>query len=375
MRNPMRRSTPATLILFALSLPLIASQPSLALGAGIYERGNDAVDPRSVQANHQGSREAVIPGQGIDADNLAVVINTADPLSVAIAEYYVRRRHIPAANVARVSFPYNRSVLPAEQFLALKAAVDKQLPPFIQAYALTWTEPYRVDCMSITSAFTFGFDPLYCATGCETTQLSPYFNSDSSRPYDDLRIRPAMVVAGRSLADAKTLIDRGVRSDGSVPRGTAYLATSGDATRDVRVAEYADAGMLSAGRIPIQLVRGPVEHRDDVMFYFIGAVRVSGLDTDHFLPGAVADHLTSYGGVLDGVGQMSALSWLEAGATGSYGTVVEPCNFTAKFPNVGLLMRRYLAGETLIEAYWKSVAMPGQGVFVGEPLAAPYRRD
>jgi hypothetical protein len=26
----------------------------------------------------------------------------------------------------------------------------------------------------------------------------------------------------------------------------------------------------------------------------------------------------------------------------------------------------------LIEAYWKSVLMPGQGVFIGEPLARPY---
>ena len=72
---------------------------------------------------------------------------------------------------------------------------------------------------------------------------------------------------------------------------------------------------------------------------------------------------------------MSALRWLEAGATGSYGTVVEPCNFTAKFPNTGLMIRRYLAGETLIEAYWKSVAMPGEGIFIGEPLAAPFRSN
>ena len=36
------------------------------------------------------------------------------------------------------------------------------------------------------------------------------------------------------------------------------------------------------------------------------------------------------------------------------------------------VIRRYLAGETLIEAYWKSVEMPGQGIFVGEPLARPY---
>ena len=35
-------------------------------------------------------------------------------------------------------------------------------------------------------------------------------------------------------------------------------------------------------------------------------------------------------------------------------------------------MRRYLQGETLLEAYWKSVAWPGQGIFIGEPLAAPF---
>ncbi len=35
-------------------------------------------------------------------------------------------------------------------------------------------------------------------------------------------------------------------------------------------------------------------------------------------------------------------------------------------------MAHYLSGETLIEAYWKSVLMPGQGVFVGDPLARPF---
>lgn len=29
-------------------------------------------------------------------------------------------------------------------------------------------------------------------------------------------------------------------------------------------------------------------------------------------------------------------------------------------------------GDTLLEAYWKSVAMPGQGLFIGEPLARPF---
>jgi hypothetical protein len=108
------------------------------------------------------------------------------------------------------------------------------------------------------------------------------------------------------------------------------------------------------------------------MFYFTGLTQVQHIDDNTFLPGAIADHLTSAGGDLFGTGQMSILKWIEAGATGSYGAVQEPCNFQQKFPVPAIAMMHYLQGETLIEAYWKSVAMPGQGIFVGEPLARPF---
>jgi uncharacterized protein (TIGR03790 family) len=313
--------------------------------------------------------------QALTARDIALVINTADPLSVAIGDYYARARHVPAQNIAHVHFGYHRAVMPAAEFTELKAAIDSQLPPSIQAYALTWSRPYRVDCMSITSAFAFGFNQAYCASGCVTTQLSRYFNSAASRPWEELQLRPAMSVAAVNFEQAKALIDRGVQADGSEPRGRAYLVVSGDTARDVRESQYPDALMLAGDRMPAEIVRtGAIENRADVMFYFIGALQVSGLDSNHFLPGAVGDHLTSYGGELTDGSQMSALRWLEAGATGSYGTVVEPCNFTGKFPNTGLMIRRYLMGDTLIEAYWKSVAMPGQGLFIGEPLAAPFRK-
>ncbi len=64
--------------------------------------------------------------------------------------------------------------------------------------------------------------------------------------------------------------------------------------------------------------------------------------------------------------------WLEAGATASYGTVVEPCNHRQKFPLPGIAMFHYALGASAIEAYWKSVAWPGEGVFVGDPLARPF---
>ena len=105
------------------------------------------------------------------------------------------------------------------------------------------------------------------------------------------------------------------------------------------------------------------------LFYFTGRQRVADVDTLRFRAGAIADHLTSSGGELIESPQMSSLAWLDAGATASFGTVVEPCAFPQKFPQPAIVMRRYLGGETLIEAYWKSVASPSQGVFIGEPLA------
>ncbi|WNO04102.1 TIGR03790 family protein [Rhodoferax mekongensis] len=94
-----------------------------------------------------------------------------------------------------------------------------------------------------------------------------------------------------------------------------------------------------------------------------------------WLPGALADHLTSFGGQLSNTsGQMTALEWLEAGATASYGTVSEPCNHWQKFPHPQVLLLNYLQGATALEAYWRSVAWPAQGVLVGEPLAAPFGR-
>jgi uncharacterized protein (TIGR03790 family) len=184
-----------------------------------------------------------------------------------------------------------------------------------------------------------------------------------------------MVIAAASLENAKALIDRGVESDGSRPSGTAYLLSTPD-TRNVRSALYPLAEKAIGQRMRVQrLDESALFDRTDVLFYFIGSAHVEGLDSLRFIPGAIADHLTSYGGdLLSKDGQMSALRWLEAGATGSYGTVVEPCNFVEKFPHPAIVMARYLRGETLIEAYWKSVLMPGQGIFIGEPLAAPFQK-
>lgn len=318
--------------------------------------------------------QIVLPKHRIEARELGIIVNEADPLSRKIGAYYQQRRGVPETNVIRIRFnPHRRQMSPAE-FAGIKREVDAATPAHVQAYALTWAMPWRVGCMSITSAFAFGFDEAWCSKQrCAATRVSPYFNSGSATPFGDLGIRPTIALAATDFASARALVDRGIAADGSRPDGTAYLLSTSDRARNVRHGIYAEVARRFSPLLRIELLEADtLRGRDDVLFYFTGLPKVEHLDTLRFVPGAIADHLTSAGGVLVDGRQMSALRWLEAGATGSYGTVVEPCNLPGKFPNPGLVMQHYLRGATLIEAYWKSVQMPGEGLFIGEPLAAPF---
>jgi len=342
---------------------LRAAAALLALVWGCAATGASGAAPKAL---------VPVPVAAFEPEAIAVVVNDDDPESVAVASYYAARRQIGADHVVHLRFARTPTMTP-ENFSRVRAQLEARAPASVQGYALAWTWPYRVGCMSVTSAFALGYDESWCAEGCRPTRPSPYFDSASRAPWSDLHIRPAMLVAGSGVDAAKRLIDRGVRSDFQWPQGTAYLVSTSDRKRNVRAATYAATERALGSAYPIRTVQADqLEDRADVMFYFTGTAHVAAIDRNHFLDGALGDHLTSFGGVLDGQSQTTALAWLDAGATGSYGTVVEPCAFPGKFPEIAVVMGRYLSGETLLEAYWKSVRMPGQGLFVGDPLARPF---
>jgi uncharacterized protein (TIGR03790 family) len=315
---------------------------------------------------------AAARSESLDASSLGVVYNADDPSSRAIAIFYLQQRSIPAINLVGVHL-LNSNVVSPEEFAIQRTSALRQLPTNVQSLALVWSKPFAVGCMSITTAFAAGYRKSLCEPGCGRTDANPLFDSDGWLPADTVGWWPAMLIPTADPQLARLLIARGIAADGTRPAGTVYLVRTQDSARNVRAESYDKSAVLMNDRLKIvQLATPIVAQVPDAIGYFTGVNQVAELRLLHFLPGAAADHLTSLGGLLSGGGQMSALSWIEQGATGSFGNVSEPCNHLEKFPNVAVFLRHYFSADTLLQAYWKSVAMPGQGLFIGEPLARPF---
>lgn len=316
-----------------------------------------------------------VAAEDLTPDRLGVIYNRNDPVSARVAQYYAVRRNVPSVNVIGLSVP-DRAVINRDELRRVRTQLFAVLPSDVQSLLLVWSRPYAVECMSITTAIAAGYQPGFCEPGCGLTTVNPLFDTRGWLPADTIGWWPAMLLPSRDESLARAVIERGIKADGSHPNGVVYLVRTQDSARNARAAGYPQVEELISSRVSVHELTTPIDRQPtDIIGYFTGVVRVDELSKLRFRPGAAADHLTSTGGVLEGSRQMSALEWLRQGATASYGSVSEPCSHVEKFPSPGVLLNHYLHGDTLLEAYWKSVAMPGQGLFIGEPLAKPFSRE
>ncbi|MES3015452.1 MAG: TIGR03790 family protein, partial [Pseudomonadota bacterium] len=202
-----------------LALLICASVVSAAPqsgGADYLKRHYDfGVPPASAVAASGGPKWVPVPRADgrITRQQLGLVINTADPYSVEVGEFYIKARGLNPAQVLRVQLPVRPALTP-EEFKAFAALVDGFFGAPVQALALAWTYPYAVACNSITGALALGYDGALCAKTCAASARSPYFNNPSTEPWSGLKLRPSMLLAARDVAMAKAMIRRGVASDG-----------------------------------------------------------------------------------------------------------------------------------------------------------------
>src|SRR3990167_4450862 len=170
-----------------------------------------------------------LPRAGLGAQDLTLLVAEGDAQGEAIARAYQLVRGIPDAQVPRLPVPPGSDVIGDSAFATLKAQLDARLPATVQATLVTWTQPSRVQgsscSMGITSALAFGYNAMLCG-GCNRTQASAYFDTDTTRPYSDLRIRPSMMLGAATLEAAQALIARGLAAEGSAPSGSSWAATA-----------------------------------------------------------------------------------------------------------------------------------------------------
>lgn len=349
-------------------------------------------------------------GTTINQDNLYVIENTNDPSSIVLAQDYATKRNIPKDHILSVSLPVQKNIT-ANQAQVLTNTVLQATQA--KGFALAWSQPYRVgNNQSITSFVSNGAVPdATFSTTCNVTPESSYYASgpyktdgsivDNSNMFKKSLVKPSMLLAsytsmsGTTVIDPTKLtmgssemndylsginktIDNGVEADFKNYVGTAYYLKTTDNARNVRYQDEQMAATNYANDLKSQyLEQNNLGGKNDILIYETGLANLDPTEsgTNTYLYGAIADTLTSYsGGLYDSGGQISILNYLKAGATASYGTVREPCNYTQKFPQATVLEQHLLAGDSVLESYYKSVQWPTEGLFIGEPLARPYSR-
>ena len=319
--------------------------------------------------------------------NTVVVANQNSSNSCELANYYCQERQVPPQNVLYINWPGGNTLWTSNDFQTnlvtplLNMLATRQLTNQIRYVVLSMDIPFQTSLGSTINSTTsalfyglrlgngsdaFGVTNSYAASEGVFTQGTPVGNPGYS-------FLTTMITA-TSLAQAEQLVNQGVTSDGTSPQQLAILAKSSDPLRNIRYPYFDNAifninvlGVSSIIRTNTDSVWWP----SPCLGYETGLAQFN-VPQNLFVAGAVADSLTSYGGVIFGANsQTNLLAFINAGAAGSYGTVAEPGADAQKFPNPQVYFYQ-ARGFSLAESYYQSINVPYLGLMVAEPLAAPF---
>lgn len=324
--------------------------------------------------------------------NTLVVVNSASRDSRALGAYYAAQHGIPPSHLCTIKTDprapsISRHFFEREIHMPIMAHIANQkLEGQIHYVVLCMDIPSRVDNFNgLTGALYYGFKPpTPDAPRCHiaSNSVNQYFGTEvaytSSAGWNQTNTPIPFLLTAENLKTAKTVVDRAVASQASFPNGLFCLYGSIDSARNIRHRTYSAVARQFAlfGRqdwVAVQPAADPLPDRP-VLGFMTGRAYLPTQYVDMvFAPGAIAEHLTSCAGMIPDpcLNQSTVWDWMRLGATASYGTVSEPCAFREKFPDPNLFFW-YARGFTAGEALAMSVRNPYQGLWVGDPLAAPF---
>jgi len=351
-----------------------------------------------------------VPAGG-SGENVLLIVDPTDPASLHVANHYKEARDVPDANVLYLG--------PAASYAEFTGAhlggflgelarrgigdhVDFVVLATVNGFYVAAPGYVSDTCSPVTrfaapTPFTLAHRAADILDGIGSQRRNRYNKSSWEPQYFDSELRwlngdPSTAPGaqryyigaqlgytganGSTKAEVLAMIDRSVAVDATHPAGTFYfMATADPARSDPRDGSYAVAvtQLLGAGAGAEQLFDWLPFGRHDALGIMTGfaAWDIDGADLT-LLPGAFADHLTSYAATFDDVSQTKMTRWIAKGASGTAGTVEEPCNYAGKFPHARL-HSVYRKGLTLGEAWFRSLEYePFQNLFLGDPLTRPW---
>jgi len=344
-------------------------------------------------------------GWAIGPHELAVVCNAASRASCRLAEAYVELRGIPSANLIRVNIPAEGGSVPfeiaPEVFTraiwgpVMQTLAERGLRDQVLAWAYSTDLPLRITAHPPLSIQGLTYLRNRLPAGAEVkdgTYRSLLFGGEGLRGHPGFAPQtfdvfrewlgadmplPSMLLGvsgkrGNREADILASLRRGAASDATHPRGRVFFVESDDVRSACRAWQFPTAvKALSTLGIDAQATRQFPDGARDVIGLMMGGASVDPKRVGAFLPGAMAEHLTSFAGDFANAHQTKLTAWIAAGASASAGTVTEPYSIPAKFP-MARFFAFYASGCPLIESFYQAVACPLQLVMVGDPLACPW---
>ncbi len=347
-----------------------------------------------------------VSAHALGPHELLVLANEDSEESVDLARRYMEWRRVPDCNLVLINLSgetkglaislkaFRKHILTP----AKKAVAARGIDDHILAWVYSTDFPTRItteEGVSLIGATFLKGDVPDAESILRATYASPLFagpdrtkgTRSASQTFgraarmlgNDMPI-PSMMLGftgerGNTIEEVRAALWRGVESDATAPTGTVYLVKTGDVRSRCRDWQYGGAKREMALENVEAVVTDvfPTGKRD-VLGLMTGSAVVRSEAVAGFLPGAMAEHLTSFGAAFEQAAQSKVTLWIKAGATLTAGTVVEPRAMYKKFPTARFYFY-YAQGCTAIESFFLSLSSPLQILLLGDPLASPWAVD
>lgn len=357
---------------------------------------------------------------GQTAENVAVVINEASPVSQRIGDYYIKKRSIPASNVIRVRTGVKETINRPDYLASIEQPIAQalakgNLQDRILYLVLTKEIPLRIDgtsqltgtVSSVDSELTLLYRRMTGANVPIAGRIdNPYFlgarDPAKASPFThrDFDIYLVTRLDAFTVEDVFALIDGGSapRKDGRIVLDQQDKLVNRQGEDWLEVAAKRLQGQGEGERVVLETTtKGARDIKPVLGYYSWGSndprnrVRKYNMG---FVPGSLAATFVSSDGRtfqeppatwvpsddtnrstwFAGSPQSLIGDLIREGATGVAGHVAEPYLQSTIRPDV--LFPAYLSGRNLAEAFY--AAMPHlswQTIVIGDPLCAPFRRN